>query len=137
MMPPTEQLAKLIRKKHQLLVQLRDIGRRQANLVGAGEIGELLQLLAGKQRLIAGLQSLERELKPYYAQDPDSRDWPSTAARAECAQLANECNAILEETVALEKLGAEQMDARRNDVARQLQHVHTAAHVRGAYQSQR
>jgi hypothetical protein len=136
-MLPTEHLAELIRKKHQVLVQLRDIGCRQADVISSGEIGALLKLLAGKQHLIAGLQTLECELKPYYAQHPDGRDWPSPADRAECAMMANECNLLLEEIVALEKRGAEEMDARKNDVAHQLQQVHAAAHVRGAYQAQR
>jgi|RhiMethySRZTD1v2_1073278.scaffolds.fasta_scaffold2019631_1 hypothetical protein len=133
----TEQLAELIRRKHAVLVQLRDVGRRQADLVTVGEIGALLKLLAGKQHLIVALQQLESQLKPFYAQNPDSRLWNSPAERAQCAQLANECNALLEEVVSLEKQGAEQMDARKNEVASQLQRVHAAAHVRNAYQAQR
>jgi hypothetical protein len=135
-MQSTQQLTDLIRKKHQVLVQLRDFGRRQAELVSGGEIGALLKLLAAKQKLIAGLQTLESELKPYYLQDPETRTWRSPADRAECATMANDCNALLEEIVALERQGAEQMDARKNDVAQQLQQVHSAAHVRGAYRSQ-
>lgn len=136
-MEGTEQLAELIRRKHHVLVQLRDIGRRQADLVGHGEIASLLKLLANKQQLIVGLQDLERELKPFYAQNPDARVWRSGAERARCAQLANECNALLEDVVTLEKHSAEQMDARKNEVAEQLQQVHAAAHVRNAYQAQR
>ena len=51
--------------------------------------------------------------------------------------MATECNALLEEIVSLEKRGAEQMDARKNEVAEQLQQVHAASHVRNAYQAQR
>jgi flagellar biosynthesis/type III secretory pathway chaperone len=136
-MQSTDQLAELIRQKHLVLSQLRDIGRRQADLVSSGEIGALLKLLAGKQQLIAGLQELERDLKPYYAQHPDTRVWRSTADRTRCAQMADECNKLLEEIVELEKRGAEQMDIRRNEVAEQLQQVHAASHVRSAYQAQR
>ena len=136
-MQATEQLAELIRTKHQVLVQLRDIGRRQTDLVSGGEIAALLTLLASKQTLIAGLQDLERALKPHYAQNPDTRVWRTPSDRAQCAQLADQCNSLLEEIVSLEKLGAEQMDARKNEVAEQLQQVHAAAHVRNAYQSQR
>ena len=135
-MQATEQLAELIRKKHQVLMQLRDIGRRQADLVSSGEIGALLKLLAGKQQLIAALQTLEGELKPFYGQNPDTRVWRSPAERAQIAQMAAECNTLLEEIVSLEKRGAEQMDARKNEVAEQLQQVHAAAHVRNAYQAQ-
>lgn len=136
-MHATEQLAELIRQKHQVLVQLREIGRRQTDLVNGGEITSLLKLLAGKQHLIVALQKLESELKPYYGQNPDARIWQSPADRTQCAMLASECNAILEEIVALEKQGAEQMNARKNEVAEQLQQVHAAAHVRNAYQAQR
>ena len=133
----TEQLADLIRKKHQVLVQLREIGLRQADLVKGGEIASLLKLLASKQHLIVALQTLEGALKPFYAQNANARVWRSPADRAECAQQASECNAILEQIVVLEKQGAEQMDARRNEVAQQLQQAHAAAHVRNAYQAQR
>jgi hypothetical protein len=136
-MQATEQLADFICRKHQVLTQLRDIGRRQAELVSGGEIAALLKLLAGKQHLIAGLQELERQLKPFYAQNPDTRGWSSPAERARCARIADECNALLEEIVRLEKQGAEQMDARRNEVALQLQQAHSANHVRNAYQAQR
>lgn len=136
-MQATEQLAELIRKKHEVLLQLRDLGHRQTDLVKSGEIAALLKLLAGKQQLIANLQQLERTLKPYYGQNPDARVWSSPANRAQCAQLVAECNAMLEEIVNLEKQGAEQMTARKNEVAEQLQQVHAAAHVRNAYQAQR
>jgi flagellar biosynthesis/type III secretory pathway chaperone len=136
-MQATEQLAELIRRKHQVLMQLREIGRRQADLVSGGEIAALLKLLAGKQQLIAGLQALERELNPYYAQNPETRVWRSPADRTRCAQMADECNALLEEIVNLEKQGAEQMDIRRIDVAEQLHQAHAANHVRSAYQAQR
>ena len=53
------------------------------------------------------LQELERELKPYYAGDPDQRVWRSPDERARCAKQASECNTLLEEIVRLEKLGAE------------------------------
>jgi len=133
----TDQLAELIRRKHQILVRLRDVGRQQADLVGGGEIGALLKLLAGKQQLIVGLQDVERLLKPYYAENPEARVWRTPVERTECARLVTECNALLEEVVQLEKRGAEQMDARKNEVAEQLQQAHAAAHVRNAYQAQR
>jgi hypothetical protein len=133
----TQLLAELIRKKHQVLMQLREIGRRQTDLVASGEIAALLTLLGGKQQLIACLQALEAQLKPYYSQNPDTRSWRSPADRAQCAQLANECNALLEEVVSLEKSSAERMNARKSEVADQLHQAHAAAHVRSAYQAQR
>src|SRR4051794_37604743 len=132
----TEQLAALIAQKHEVLLQLRAFGVRQMDLVASGEVAALLKLLAAKQHLITRLQELERELKPYYAGDPDKRVWRSADERARCAKQASECNALLEDVVRFEKLGAEKMNERKNEVAQQLHEVHAATHVRNAYQAQ-
>ena len=136
-MRPTEQLTELIHKKHLVLTQLRDVGRRQMELVNGGDIAALLALLGAKQQLIAGLQALEQELAPYYSEDADRRVWVSPKHRSECARQAAECNALLEEIVELEKLGAEKMTVRRNEVAEQLQQAHAATQVRSAYEAHR
>ena len=135
-MQATEQLAALIAQKHEVLVQLRAVGVRQTDLVAGGEVAALLKLLAAKQHLITRLQELERELRPYYAGDPDKRVWRSLDERARCAKQANDCNALLEEIVRLETFGAEKLIDRKNEVAEQLQQVHAATHVRNAYQAQ-
>jgi hypothetical protein len=135
-MQSTEQLAALIAQKHEVLVQLRAVGVRQTDLVGSGEIAALLKVLSAKQRLINRLQELEMELKPYYAGDPEKRVWQSPNERSQCAKQASECNTLLEQIVRLEKLGAEKMNERKNEVAQQLQQVHAATHVRNAYQAQ-
>jgi hypothetical protein len=131
----TDRLAELIGEKRHVLAQLRDVGQRQTDLINHGDAGSLLKLLAAKQQLISTLQGVERELTPFYAEDPDRRAWASPQHRAKCAQQAAECNALLEEIVHLEKHGAEMMAARRNEVAEQLQQAHAAAHVRSAYQA--
>jgi hypothetical protein len=136
-MHATEQLAELIRRKHRVLTQLHEAGRRQAELVAGGDIGSLLSLLAAKQELIAALQTVEQTLMPFYADNPEERIWNSPGARARCAELAGECNALLAEIVRLEQAGAARMTARRDELAAQLQQIHSAAQVRGAYEAQR
>lgn len=136
-MQSTEILADLIRRKHQLLSQLRDVGGRQMELVAGGDTASLLKLLAAKQNLIATLQSVEREMAPFHAEDPDARVWRTPEDRAMCARQAAECNALLQEVLRMEKLSAETMTARRNEVAEKLQQVHVAAQVRTSYAAQR
>lgn len=131
----TVRLAELIGKKREVLSQLREVGERQTDLINHGDTASLLKLLAAKQQLISSLQCLERELTPFYAEDPDQRSWASPQDRAQCAAQAAECNALLEEIVQLEKQGAERMTARRNEAAHQLERAHAAAHVRSAYQA--
>jgi hypothetical protein len=134
---PTTQLADLIRRKHDVLMQLCDIGRRQKEIVERGETAALLQLLAAKQNLISVLQQVEHELAPFHREDPDERIWRDAGTRAHCAQQAAECNRLLEEIVELERYSADLMAIRRNDVAAQLQQVYAARQARDAYEAQR
>jgi hypothetical protein len=136
-MRSTEQLANLIDRKHRILVQLRDVGRRQMEFVAGRDTASLIKLLAVKQSLIGGLQAVESELAPYSAEDPDRREWKDAEARATCAGRAADCNAMLREIVSLEKQGVDQLTVHRNEIAEQLQSVHAAADVRHAYQAQR
>lgn len=136
-MPSTEILAVLINRKHQVLVQLRDAGRRQAEMVRGGDTSALLKLLGAKQYLIAALQQVEREMTPFHDEDPNRRDWRTPADRARCAQQAAECNELLAEVVGLERECVDQMTTRRTEVASQLREVHAASQVRTAYEAQR
>jgi flagellar biosynthesis/type III secretory pathway chaperone len=133
----TDRLAELIEQKRHVLAELRGVGEQQSALITQGDTTSLLKLLAVKQQWISTLQRLERELAPFYAEDPNSRTWRSTQDRARCAQAAAECNTLLDEIVQLEKQGAEIMTARRNEVAQQLEQAHAAAQVRSAYWAQR
>jgi FlgN protein len=136
-MRPTQRLIELIAGKHHVLLRLRELGRRQGELVASGDTTSLLKLLAVKQQVIASLQDLERELAPYYEESPERRSWRSPDERVRCAEQASECNQLLREIVGMEKSSAEKMATRRNEVAEQLQHVHAATQVRNAYEAQR
>ena len=133
----TTNLADLIRRKHEVLVQLCELGRRQKEIVDRGETTMLLELLATKQKMISVLQQVERELAPFHAEDPDARVWPESDARARCAKQSAECNQLLEAIVVLERDSADRMTVRRDDVAAQLQHVYAAGQARDAYEAQR
>jgi hypothetical protein len=136
-MHSTADLIDLIQRKHRVLVQLRDVGRRQMELVAGRDTASLIKLLAEKQSLISTLQGVERELTPYTREDPETRIWPSPEARSQCSARASECNTMLREIVELEKQGMELMTVHRNEIAAQLEQVHAAAEVRSAYQAQR
>ncbi len=133
---PTKKLAELIAKRHTCLTQLRDLGCQQATLIAAGEMAALLRLIAAKNQLIIALQTIEQGLTPFHNQDPASRVWDSPAERAACAQQVQECKALLEEVMQLERDNEAHMIQRRDNVAGQLQAARTASTARGAYQAQ-
>jgi len=129
----TERLAKLVEDKRACLGQLRSLGGRQQELIEDGDMTQLLTLLSTKQRFIALLQSLERDLAPFRSEDPDARVWSSPQARARCAEEAAQCGKLLDEVVDQERKNESLMHQRRHAVADRLHQVHAQARASGAY----
>jgi hypothetical protein len=131
----TIRLAELVRRKHDVLVKLCEIGCRQREIVESQETNSLLKLLAVKQTMINLLQQIERDLAPYHSEDPEARIWSSPDARICCAELSANCHRMLQEIVALEQETAVHMESRRNEVAAQLKQVVAAGQARHAYEA--
>ena len=129
----TDLLAQLIAKKHDVLDQLRQLARRQAQLITEGEMVKLLAILASKQMLLSELQRIERALDPFREQDPDSRRWRSAEDRLRTRQLVERCQGLLDEIMLLEKQGETELLQRRDAAAQRLQGMHTASEARSAY----
>lgn len=130
-----DKLAELIAHRHACLSQLHKLGLKQCELVSTGEVGGLLRLLSVKNQLIAALQTIEQQLAPFHAQEPDQRIWSSTAAREQCAKQVAECQALLEEIMQMERDNEQKMTERRDRVASQLQAVQSSGIARRAYQA--
>ncbi len=129
----TDNLMRLVGTKHDLLVQLRNLGLQQLALIDAGDLTQLLRLLASKQRLLAALQAAERQLDPFRRDDPQQRTWRDAAGRGRCAEMADQCQSLLNEVLAGEKLSESRMRLRRDEAATRLQGVHQATQARFAY----
>ena len=129
----TDILAELVEKKHDLLVQLRDVGYRQMELIDGADMTQLLKLLSSKQRLLTALQDVERQLNPFRRENPDDRVWRTPADRARCAELAARSESLLAEVVEQEKRSETQLRAHRDRVAEELEGAHQAARAASAY----
>jgi hypothetical protein len=132
----TQLLADLVSKRRKCLVQLRDLGLRQAQMIADGEMAELLRLVSAKQQLIVALQAIEQQLAPFHEQDPETRQWESSEVRTRCAEDAEVCRGLIQEVMAMEQAGERQMIERRDAVANQLRTVAAGSRVRDAYQAQ-
>ena len=132
----TEQLSLLVGRKRDCLAQLRELGRRQIELIAAGDLGQLLKVLAGKQRLLAGLQTIEHELNPFRDQNPEDRSWRSPADRDACARLLTHCNSLLAEIMEQERQSERQLIEHRDEAASRLHGSQAASQARGAYAAQ-
>jgi hypothetical protein len=132
----TDRLAELIDNKHAVLAQLLRLGREQSNLIGDGDITNLLVVLSAKQSLLNQLQTIEGHLAPFRQQDPAARRWSSPAARHRCAEVARRCEDLLHDIVEIEKRSESEMVRRRDAAAARLQSAGSAAQARAAYQNQ-
>ncbi len=129
----TARLAGLIGAKLKILELLDQLARRQLFLIEEGSIADLMKLLAAKQTVLGQLQTIERQLDPFRAEDPESRPWPTPADRLRCQEQAHRCDHLLTEAVRLEKQGEAKMLRRRDAAAAVLQGVSAAVDVQAAY----
>jgi hypothetical protein len=129
----TLRLADLVGAKHSCLLKVRELARRQHELIESGDMTPLLQLLAEKQRALTELQDLERQLDPFRAEDPARRVWSGEAERVRCASLADQADRLLAEILDVEKRCEESLRRRRDETAEQLAVVQAAGAARGAY----
>ena len=133
----TDILMQLVRARHACLVQLRDLGRRQMELIAQGNVTSLLDVLTVKQKPLSDLNRIERALDPYRTQNAEQRQWRSPDERAACGRLVSECEAILKETVAMEKHCENVMVQQRDATAVRLQQLRAAGQAQGAYVTSR
>jgi hypothetical protein len=132
-MSETQLLAALLDRKHECLVQMRDLGARQLEMIETGDMTMLMKVLSAKQGLINNLNAVERELDPYRDQSPEHRAWSSESERERCAQLAARCQLLFSEIVRLERESESQLTLERDDAERRLRGMHAAAQAHGAY----
>ena len=131
----TDRLAELIDRKQDCLARLLEIGQKQYLLARDGEITELLDVLAYKQRLIRTLGTTEQALNPFRDQDPDSRQWRSEELRERCGDGIKRCKRLLDAVMIQEKRSEQELRRRRDETARRLDEVNQAGRTRGAYVS--
>jgi hypothetical protein len=130
---PTDILMQLVRARYTCLVQLRDLGRRQSEMIDEGNVTGLLDLLSVKQKPLGDIQRIEKALDPYREQDPENRSWRSPEDRAACARLVVQCEELLKEIVAREQQCEEIMVQNRDATALRLQQLRSAGRAQGAY----
>jgi len=132
----TAELTQLIDKKHEVLVQLCLLSRRQATMIDSSpEMNSLISLLAAKQQLISQLNQAERNLDPYRDEDPELRVWASPEHRRACAEKVRQCGIFLAEVMRLEKQGIDQLSQQRDETSKQLQSTSSGVQAHQAYTS--
>jgi hypothetical protein len=129
----SERLAQLVECKLQIMQLIRRLAAQQLEIIRGGDLTNLLRLLSAKQTVMDQLAKVEQQLDPFRGENPETRDWPSTAAREACQRNVEAGNELLTEIMRLEKQGEGEMVRRRDDASIQLSGMHGAREARQAY----
>jgi flagellar biosynthesis/type III secretory pathway chaperone len=130
---PVNPLTELVERKCACLAELHELSRRQLELIDGEQMSGLIDLLAGKQRLIGLLQAIDQQLGPHRGLPPAARAWSSESERTRCGALLARCEALLADILRQEKLGEERLIERRNQTALRVATTWQAHEARGAY----
>lgn len=129
----TDELSAILARKLACLGRLHELGARQLAALAADDLGGLLHWVAARQTLVEELLALEEQLNPFRHESPESRAWPSPAARAAGGRLAAECDRLLQAVLAQEQASERELQARRQATAVQLADLHRGGLVQQAY----
>lgn len=129
----TKRLADTVSRKLSCLTRLRQLGQQQDQLIADDEIGQLMRVLAAKQRHLDELQAIERELDPFRNEPPESRAWVSQEHRRRCADDLRRCETLLTEIMEREKRSESLMRSRRDAASKRLEGFQDRGEAQSAY----
>ena len=123
----------LLTQQRLLYRQLRELAQQQTSLIDGSDPETLLKVLAGRQRLIDKLTSIDRDLVPIRA------DWQKIAAglsntqRQEVQFLVTDVEKILGEILARDEKDTQKLSGRQQEVASEIQTATTGKRMNQAY----
>lgn len=100
-----------------------ELSRRQADLIHDGKFTELLQLIAQKQRVLEHLAELGREFGGIVDFWKSVRDGLASEVRTKCQAAIDDAEALLAESMTLEKQGTEVLSQRREETQGRLKEI--------------
>ena len=130
-----QHLASLVRQKRSLLEQLQTLCENQKQTIEADDAERLLRILTAKQKLVSGLERIERELAPFRDQDPETRPWGSEQERQACRADVQASERLWEGILELEAWCGKELEERRQALAQRLTAAQAQTNARQAYLS--
>jgi hypothetical protein len=129
----TARLTELAERKLHLLTQLRELSLDQHSLADQRRTDELLSVLSRKNDVIDRLRSIQDELKPFKAQEPEQRTWTSVTARNHCVELFRRSEVLIAEILVIDNQTLGEMTLQRDLVGQQLSQFASAEAIHEAY----
>lgn len=129
---PVERLVELLARHWTSLEQIRALSEKQDPLIEAGQISELLKVLAEKSRRISELQEAHTELAPALA-DADLVRWNSPEQRAEVQAFWGQCQNVWKQLLERDAKSQERLRVLCDQTVEQLKMTRTASQAHSAY----
>jgi len=126
-------IIELLSQQAMLYGQLNDLSRKQSDLVGGGDPEMLLRILAGRQRLINRVTSLDKELMPFRT------DWQQTLAglspeqQQRTRELIQQVQTTLGDILTRDERDSQVLRDQQHKVAGQLRTTAVGKRVNNAY----
>ncbi len=126
-------LIHLLSQQRLLYRQLRELAQKQSSLVTGENPEMLLRVLAGRQRIIDRLSSIDKELRPIRDEwQKIAMNLPQTQ-RAEAQRLVAEVQEILGEIIARDEKDSQAMSDNQQQVASEIKATSSGKRVNQAY----
>jgi uncharacterized short protein YbdD (DUF466 family) len=136
-MSGAERFFQLIREKREWLIRVHEFSQRQLQYVGEENLGALLELLAAKQRLLIEIESVDKQLTQYRAEDPEQRVWSSPEMRQQCRETVMQCDKLIREILETDEFAERQLTEKKEAAGRQLKQLDHSMRVQNAYRQQK
>jgi HPt (histidine-containing phosphotransfer) domain-containing protein len=126
-------LIQLLTQQRLLCRQLQDLARKQSKLVDGSNPEMLLRVLAGRQRIIDRLATLDKELKPI------RHEWQKIALalppaqRTQAQQLVAEVQDILGEIITRDEKDTQVLYSQQQKVAGEIKTTNVGKRMNQAY----
>lgn len=116
-------LITVLRTRREYCRAMLELARTQQTLIAENRTTDLLQLIAQKQRVIAGLSSLAEEFGGLARHWQNIRDSLPAQDRASCDAILSESEALLAQTLQHESQGTVALNEYRNRTRAELQEL--------------
>lgn len=123
MSAPHDKLITVLRTRREYCRAMLELARTQQTLIDQDRTSDLLQVIAQKQRVIAGLSSLAEEFGGLAHHWKNVRDTLPARDRTACEEILAESERLLAQTLQHESQGTETLNARRELKRKELQQL--------------
>ncbi|MDR2641463.1 MAG: hypothetical protein LBC74_01580 [Planctomycetaceae bacterium] len=130
---PANSFSELIKFQEGLLMRLAAVSSQQLELVFAGNMTALLQLLGQKYQLLDEYDEIRKALSLHDKVDPDTRQWNNDIERIDAKNSIDHCKQLLDEIMGNDKRSMAEIELRRDELRQEIYRFSRVSHTHLGY----